>query len=306
MNPFVVMFVLYAVVLACVSVYVWKRKKGIDEMHGMMVGMTMGMVAGLVAGALYVNQSGNFLIGSILGTAFGLLFGVPFGKLGGHMGIVEGVLAGPMGGMMGAMLGQMMRPFSTDVFMPFFSFVFLITMLGISYAVHCGVSCCGQPQAKPGPVSEKFVMVWIIAGIIVFGASIILNFSVADAAQVQQPAQRSPAQSGTLTLPANLQQLVKDEFGDATLKDGYQEIDVLMSKARYSPNIITVKKGIPLKFHLQADDTAGCARDIIIPEFKIRRIVPNEGLTLDIMPVTEGVYKFFCSMDMARGKLIVQ
>lgn len=302
MNPYAIMFILLAVVVTCVSIYVGKRRKQLDEMHGMMVGMTFGMIAGLVAGTLYVIPTGNFLIGSIVGTICGLLFGVPFGRLGGHMGIVEGVIAGPMGGIMGAMLGQMIRPFSIDIFMPFFSFIVLIALLGISYAVHCGVSCCGQPSAKPAPVSQKFIMMWVLTSIAILGLSVILVFKTADAAQV--PVQL--AKNIGLTLPANLQQLVKDEFGESVLKDGYQEIDMLMTKARYSPNIITVKKGIPLRINLHADDTAGCARDIIIPDFGIRRIVSNEGIIIELMPNKEGTFKFYCSMDMAKGRIIVQ
>ena len=61
-----------------------------------------------------------------------------------------------MHGMMGAMLGQMIRPFSINVFMPFFTAILLLAMISISYTVHCGACCCGfkskrKPSLKVSP-----------------------------------------------------------------------------------------------------------------------------------------------------------
>ncbi len=298
------MFILLFAVLVAATSYVWKRRKFIDEMHGMMVGMTFGMMAGLMTATLYLIPTGNFLVGVIVGSIVGLAFGMPLGRLGGHLGVMEGVMAGPMGGMMGAMLGQMMRPFNIDVFIPFFTFLFLLTMLGFSYAVHCGVSCCSGAKAKAAAkLSNGFIGWWAVACIVLLGASVILSFSITDVSA--SPAQTSG--SGDVKLPAYLQQATQEVRSEAVIVGDHQEVELTIANSAYSPNVIVAKKGVPLKINVKAEESAGCGSEILIPDFKIRKIVgAGTSGVIELMPNKEGTFKFMCSMDMARGKIIVQ
>ncbi len=297
MNSYAILFVLSLAVLIGVASYLYPRRKQVDEMHGMMVGMTLGMIAGLVTATLYLIPTGNFLWGVILGSIAGLVFGIPSGRLGGHLGVMEGVVAGPMGGMMGAMLGQMIRPFDIEVFIPFFTAIFLLTMIGITYSVHCGVSCCGG-RKKPAPVGNAFIAPWTIAAIILLSASIVLSFPLGTSTPT--------ATSSTVKLPGYLQSFTEEIKGDAVVNGNVQEITMKIAQSRYTPNVIVAKKGILLKLNVIAEEDAGCASEIVFPEFKIRTIVgPGTSKVLDILPEREGEFLFRCSMDMARGKLIV-
>ncbi len=306
MNSFLIMFILFLAVMLAATSYVWKRRKFIDEMHGMMVGMTFGMMAGLMAATLYLIPTGNFLVGVIVGSIVGLVFGMPLGRLGGHLGVMEGVMAGPMGGMMGAMLGQMIRPFNIEIFLPFFTFIFLLTMLGFSYAVHCGVSCCGGGKSKEAAkLSNGFITWWTLACIVLLGASIVLSFSIAEAAPSQSSTQSSS--SGDIKLPAYLQQASQEVKEEAVMKDGYQEIALTIANSAYRPNVIVAKKGVLLKINVKAEESAGCASEIVFPDFKIRKIVgPGTSAVIELSPNEAGTFKFHCSMDMAKGKIIVQ
>lgn len=299
MNSYLIMFVLLFAVLIAATSYVWKRRKYIDEMHGMMVGMTFGMMAGLMTATLFLIPTGNFLYGCIIGSIVGLAFGMPLGRLGGHLGVMEGVMAGPMGGFMGAMLGQMIRPFNIEIFMPFFTFIFLLTMLGFSYAVHCGVSCCSGQKKESKKLSNGFITWWTMACVVLLGASVVLPFVVAEAV--------SPSSSSRANLPAYLQQITKETEATAVQKDGYQEVNMNIENSLYVPNVLIVKKGIPLRINVHATDTAGCGSEIVVPDFKLRRIIPagSDGV-IELMPGKEGTFKFHCSMDMAKGKIIVQ
>ncbi|MCI0611915.1 cupredoxin domain-containing protein, partial [bacterium] len=195
------------------------------------------------------------------------------------------------------MLGQMIRPFSIEVFIPFFTFIFLLTMLGFSYAVHCGVSCCSGGKKEPSKLSNGFITWWTMACIVLLGASVVLPFTVAEAV----------SSSSNANLPAYLQQITKQTEATAIQKDGYQEIDMKIENSLYYPNVLLVKKGVPLKINVHATDTAGCGSEIVIPDFKLRRIIPagSDGV-IELMPEKEGTFKFHCSMDMAKGKIIVQ
>ncbi len=298
-SSYAITFALALIVFLGVSAYVYQKRKYVDEMHGMMVGMTLGIIAGLATATLYLIPTGDFLAGFIIGSIAGLIAGVPFGRLGGHLGVMEGIVAGPMGGMMGAMLGQMVRPFSIEIFIPFFLFIILITLAGLTYSVHCGVSCCEGRKAKPGPVSETFISLWAVASIVVLGLSIFLPFSIPQASA-------SATTNQALKLPTALQDFTREIQAEAVQRDGYQEAEITITQSRYVPNVITVKKGIPLRLIITADETAGCARDISFPDFNVQSVVPaGTPVAVELKPEREGEFPFRCSMDMARGKLIV-
>jgi heme/copper-type cytochrome/quinol oxidase subunit 2 len=302
-SPLIFLFAALALTLAGAVVYVCRIRAMLDEMHGMMCGMGFGMLAGLITATLFTAPTGNFLWGVIIGSIAGLALGMVTGKLGGHLGVLEGIMAGPMGGMMGAMLGQMIRPFDLELFLPFFSFLMLVSMAGLTYAAHCGRSCCKGQGKKPEPVSTAFIGGWAAAFVLVLFLSIVLSFPLGDAVQ----AVKTPAQAAQqVTLPSYIQQFTYEIPATATQENGVQTANILISQSRYTPNAITVKKGIPLKLTITADDTAGCAQDIVFPAFNIRKIVPSgQTVVLNILPEQEGEFLFHCSMDMARGKLIV-
>ncbi|MBI4146221.1 cupredoxin domain-containing protein [Candidatus Woesearchaeota archaeon] len=315
-NSFALLFVAYLILLVSAAAYMLPRRKWIDEMHGMMVGMTFGMIAGLVTATLHVLPTGDFLWGVIGGSLVGLLFGLPLGRLGGHLGVMEGVIAGPMGGMMGAMLGQMMRPFNADIFIPFFTLIIAASVLGLVYAVHCGICCC-QPKKKP-EVPKGFISLWTILALGALILSLSLSFAVSTnyspQTNSQQPiadsqptanSQPPTASNQELKLPAYLQQ--KEDKKEAILKGSVQEVDLLMKDSAYSPNVIVAKKGIPLRIKVTAEESAGCAREIVFPDFKIRKIIPvGELTTIEFTPDKAGTFVYHCSMDMARGKLVVE
>lgn len=299
-NSYILIYILSMIVLLGTAYYVYLLRKQIDEMHGMMVGMTFGMLSGLLSATLYLIPTGNFLVGVMAGTVIGLLFGIFFGKLGGHLGIMEGIMAGPMGAMMGAMLGQMVRPFNIELFLPFFVFVFLITLIGISYAVNCCANCCiKKTEIKKQILQTKnLFLIWGAITFILLFASYFSQFSIEEKSSVQEQT--------ALELPFALQQFVLEEKKEAILKNGFQEIDLQITGSKYSPNIILAKKGILLKIHARADKNAGCAREIVFPDFNVDEIVPAGGTkTIEIMPVNKGTFKFRCAMDMIRGKIEV-
>lgn len=307
---YIIIYILTLAIQVAVAIYVYRLRKKIDEMHGMMIGMAFGMMAGLTTATLFLIPTGNFLYGVIIGSIVGILFGVPFGKLGGHLGIVEGVFAGPMGGMMGAMLGQMIRPFNIDIFIPFFMFIFLITMIGVTYAVNCRVNYydTGSNQKRSHTISNEFITSWSLTVIVLLTISIFFPFSIESNQQNDQKILSSfiNSQDKNLTTTLFSQGSIKEERKEAVVKDSYQEIDLQITALKYSPDVIIARSGIPLKINVRADENAGCAREIIFPDFNIDKIIPAGGLAvIKINPAQEGEFVFRCSMDMVRGKLII-
>jgi plastocyanin domain-containing protein len=87
---------------------------------------------------------------------------------------------------------------------------------------------------------------------------------------------------------------------------GIQEIKVTV-KGGYSPDVIVVKKNIPVRINFYRDETADCSDTIVFGDFKIRKPLPAFKTTpIEFTPKKSGEYTFTCGMGMMRGKLIVE
>lgn len=87
---------------------------------------------------------------------------------------------------------------------------------------------------------------------------------------------------------------------------GVQEITVTV-KGGYSPDVITVREGAPVRLDFYRDETASCSEQIIFGDFGIARDLPAFRTTpIEFTPTKAGEFTFTCGMNMMRGKLIVE
>ena len=87
---------------------------------------------------------------------------------------------------------------------------------------------------------------------------------------------------------------------------GLQEVKIVV-KGGYSPDVIVVKKGVPVRLDFYRGETADCSDTIVFGDFKIRKPLPAFKTTaIEFTPEKEGEYVFTCGMGMMRGKLIVR
>jgi len=93
----------------------------------------------------------------------------------------------------------------------------------------------------------------------------------------------------------------------AAIKEGgLQEVKVTV-KGGYTPDVIVVRKGIPVRLNFYRNETADCSDTIVFGDFKIRKPLPAFKTTaIEFTPEKEGEYVFTCGMGMLRGKLIVR
>jgi Uncharacterized protein conserved in bacteria len=86
---------------------------------------------------------------------------------------------------------------------------------------------------------------------------------------------------------------------------GVQEIRITV-KGGYSPDVIVVKQGIPVRLDFYRDETASCSEQVVFGDFGIARDLPAfETTPVEFTPETPGEFTFTCGMRMMRGKLIV-
>jgi plastocyanin domain-containing protein len=85
-----------------------------------------------------------------------------------------------------------------------------------------------------------------------------------------------------------------------------QEVKIVV-KGGYSPDVIVVKKGLPVRLNFYRDETADCSDTVVFADFNIRRPLPAYQTTaVEFTPQAEGEYTFTCGMGMLKGKLIVR
>lgn len=87
---------------------------------------------------------------------------------------------------------------------------------------------------------------------------------------------------------------------------GVQEIDVRV-KDGYSPDVIAVKRGLPVRLNFYRDETSSCSEQIVFGDFGIARNLPPFKTTpIEFTPEKTGEFTFTCGMNMLRGKLVVE
>lgn len=91
-----------------------------------------------------------------------------------------------------------------------------------------------------------------------------------------------------------------------SLVGGVQSVDLNVTSNGYSPNLITVKSGEPVKLNLKATGAYSCASAFRIPSLGISKNLQPNGLeSIEFTPKNPGKIAFTCSMGMYRGVIEV-
>ncbi len=98
--------------------------------------------------------------------------------------------------------------------------------------------------------------------------------------------------------------------GTAVIPSGNGEVQEVYVKALstgvYDKQQITVKKGIPVRFHFSAEQGAGCGKVLVIRKFNVQLLSRNgEESFAEFTPTETGSFEYSCSMRMFRGTLNV-
>jgi plastocyanin domain-containing protein len=74
----------------------------------------------------------------------------------------------------------------------------------------------------------------------------------------------------------------------------------------YSPAVIRVRAGRPVRLEFYRKDRSSCTEEVVIPDFAIRSFLPTGRTTpVEFTPPAPGEHEFACGMGMVRGRIIV-
>jgi plastocyanin domain-containing protein len=88
--------------------------------------------------------------------------------------------------------------------------------------------------------------------------------------------------------------------------DGVQEINITV-KGGYSPDVVVVRQGAPVRLNFYRDETTSCSDRVIFGDFHVARELPAfETTPVEFTPDRAGEFTWTCGMNMMRGKLVVE
>jgi len=92
----------------------------------------------------------------------------------------------------------------------------------------------------------------------------------------------------------------------ATVHGGRQEVPITV-KGGYSPNLIRVTAGVPVRLVFDRQDNSGCTERVVFPDFGVSRTLAAFAKTpVEFTPTETGEFGWACGMNMLHGRLIVE
>ncbi len=75
----------------------------------------------------------------------------------------------------------------------------------------------------------------------------------------------------------------------------------------YSPNIVRVRQGVPLRLTFDRREAGDCTSRVVFPDFGASKPLPAFGsASLEFTPDKAGEFRFACGMNMIHGTLVVE
>ena len=98
----------------------------------------------------------------------------------------------------------------------------------------------------------------------------------------------------------------REAVAATTTEGGVQEIKITV-KGGYSPDVVVVKQGRPVRLDFYRDETASCSEQVLFGDFGIARDLPAfRSTAVEFTPDRAGEFTWTCGMNMLRGKLVVE
>jgi plastocyanin domain-containing protein len=90
----------------------------------------------------------------------------------------------------------------------------------------------------------------------------------------------------------------------AQLSDGVQTVRVSANNSGYTPNILYVQKGVPVKWIIDGEQINSCNNEIVVPSLNIKKKLSSGENIIEITPQDQDI-SFSCWMGMIKGVIKV-
>ena len=83
-------------------------------------------------------------------------------------------------------------------------------------------------------------------------------------------------------------------------------VEMHVTSAGFSPSVLRIKKGVPVRWVIKGDSVTSCTNKIIMPSLGISQSLSPGDNIVNFTPDKTGEIPFSCWMGMVRGKFIVE
>ena len=84
-----------------------------------------------------------------------------------------------------------------------------------------------------------------------------------------------------------------------------QQVTLRFTNTGYVMDPSTLRAGVPVRMEADMNSVFGCMRDVVIPDFNVRKIVRAGDNIIEFTPDKVGTFTIRCSMNMGRGSFSV-
>ncbi|MBI4433499.1 cupredoxin domain-containing protein [Candidatus Uhrbacteria bacterium] len=88
--------------------------------------------------------------------------------------------------------------------------------------------------------------------------------------------------------------------------DGVQRVTLSFGSFNYTPDVIHVKRGIPVEIVADLDRLKGCFTSFSVPDINVWGQFTAAKDRIAFTPDRAGTFRFSCAMGMGSGKLVVE
>lgn len=92
---------------------------------------------------------------------------------------------------------------------------------------------------------------------------------------------------------------------NVVMENGVQVVKMIEVANGYLPNKFTIKKGVPVKWVIDAQAPYSCASSLVVPSQNIRKTLKKGENIIEFTPKEAGKIPFSCSMGMYTGSFTV-
>lgn len=104
--------------------------------------------------------------------------------------------------------------------------------------------------------------------------------------------------SGT---PNEIKEVATTSDENVIMENGTQIVRMIETNSGYSPDKFTIKKGVPVRWIVDAQAPYSCASILGIPKIKLQKFLKAGENVIEFTPTETGPLKFSCSMGMYTG-----
>ena len=270
-----------------------RNKHKLADVSGIVIVMVLTMMSGLLAGYISGILSGELFfpvgLGTLIGFILGFIAGQPIGILAILMGSATGVVSGIMGALSGAILQFDNPTIILGILLGVYVIIIGLVLLFIIVDTNGKLALDTQGISPFNILSAGLVLIALF--LFLYSSDLVKIPGESEAAQSQETDTNPPPKQTELDIT----------------KETNPKIEMMITATGYTPNVIKVKKGVPVELNITNPGDNSCFSTFMMPDFELNNVNLKAGTTkLTFTPDKEGAYTFSCGMNMFKGTVIVE